>query len=296
MIRSMTGFGRAQFQVEDASYDVEVRSVNHRYLDAKLRLPRVMQGFEGLVRGRIQGRFSRGKLDLSVSAPAGRASASRVEIDFEAARSYLAAARSLESEAGVADGLSIGTLLALPGVSRFVEPEGSQDALQEALLSAVDTALDALEAMRLDEGAALERELLGRVSEIESRAACIGERSSEVQEAARERLRRRAEQLQQETGMLDEARLHQEVVIAADRLDITEELVRLRSHVQQFRAIVAEVAAGKPVGRRLDFLLQEFGREANTIGSKASDAPVAHEIVELKTDIERLREQVQNVE
>ena len=96
--------------------------------------------------------------------------------------------------------------------------------------------------------------------------------------------------------MLDEARLHQEVVIAADRLDITEELVRLRSHVQQFRAIVAEAEAGKPVGRRLDFLLQEFGREANTVGSKASDAPVAHEIVELKTDIERLREQVQNVE
>ena len=112
----------------------------------------------------------------------------------------------------------------------------------------------------------------------------------------RERLRRRAEQLRQETGVFDEARMHQEIVIAADRLDITEEVVRLRSHVGQFRDIVEGGDSGKPVGRRLDFLLQEFGREANTIGSKGADAPVAHQIVDLKTEIERLREQVQNVE
>jgi len=273
-----------------------VRSVNHRYLDAKLRLPRPMQGFEGELRGRIQKRFSRGKLDLSVTSPAGRVSTTRVEIDLDAARGYLEAAGALEAQGGVVGSIEVGTLLALPGVSRLVESELSPNVLHEALLAAVDAALDALESMRLDEGAALERELLGRVAAIEARAERVAGRSGEVQEVARERLRRRAEQLRQETGMLDEARLHQEVVIAADRLDITEELVRLRSHVQQFRAIVAEAEAGKPVGRRLDFLLQEFGREANTVGSKASDAPVAHEIVELKTDIERLREQVQNVE
>ena len=296
MIRSMTGFGRAGFQVENVSFDVEVRSVNHRYLDAKLRLPRPMQGFESELRGCIQKRFSRGKLDLSVTSPAGRAAAARVEIDIDAARAYLDAAGSLEGQGGAAGTLDVGTLMALPGVSRFVEAELSPEALRELLFATVDTALDALESMRLDEGVALERELLGRVTEIEVRTERIEGRSGEVQRVARERLRRRAEQLRQETGMLDEARLHQEVVIAADRLDITEELVRLRSHVAQFRAIVGEAAAGTPVGRRLDFLLQEFGREANTVGSKASDAPVAHEIVELKTDIERLREQVQNVE
>ena len=117
-----------------------------------------------------------------------------------------------------------------------------------------------------------------------------------MQRSVRERLRRRAEQLRQEAGILDEARLHQEIVLAADRLDVSEELVRLRSHVEQFRRILEEAGPGKPVGRRLDFLLQEFGREANTIGSNASDAPVAHTIVELKTEIERLREQVQNLE
>jgi uncharacterized protein (TIGR00255 family) len=292
----MTGFGRAAFQFENVSFDIEVRSVNHRYLDAKLRLPRPMQAFESELRGRIQARFSRGKLDLSVTSPAGRAAAVRVEIDIDAARAYLDAAGSLEGQGGAAGTLDVGTLMALPGVSRFVEAELSPEALRELLFATVDTALDALESMRLDEGVALERELLGRVTEIEVRAERIEGRSGEVQRVARERLRRRAEQLRQETGLLDEARLHQEVVIAADRLDITEELVRLRSHVAQFRAIVGEADAGTPVGRRLDFLLQEFGREANTVGSKASDAPVAHEIVELKTDIERLREQVQNVE
>jgi len=296
VIRSMTGFGRAAFQLENASYDVEVRSVNHRYLDAKLRLPRSMQGFESEVRGRIQKRFSRGKLDLSVTSPTGQAPEARVEIDFDAARGYLEAVAALEAQGVVAGSLDVGTLLALPGVSRFVEVELAPEFLREALLAAVDAALDALEAMRLAEGTALERELLGRVAVVEACAERVERRSGEVQAAVRERLRRRAEQLKQETGMLDEARLHQEVVIAADRLDITEELVRLRSHVQQFRAIAAEAEAGSPVGRRLDFLLQEFGREANTVGSKASDAPVAHEIVELKSDIERLREQVQNVE
>jgi len=121
-------------------------------------------------------------------------------------------------------------------------------------------------------------------------------RAEEVVEVARQRLRKRAEQIQRDVGILDEARLHQEIVIAADRLDITEELVRLRSHVEQFRETLASAGPGAPVGRRLDFLLQELGREANTVGSKASDAPLAQDVVELKTELERIREQVQNIE
>lgn len=292
----MTGFGRSSFRVEGLSFDVEVRSVNHRYLDARVRLPRVFAALESEVRGRIQARFARGKVDLSVTSPGGGAPAARVEVDLETARSYLEAAKSLAREQAVGGGLDVGALLSLPGVSRSVEPELASEVTREALLGAVDAALEALDGMRSAEGAALEHELLGRLDEVDARAERIEVRSGEVQAATRERLRRRAEQLRQETGLLDEARLYQELVIAADRLDITEELVRLRSHTQQFREIIAAGEAGKPVGRRLDFLLQEFGREANTVGSKASDAPVAHEIVDLKADIERLREQVQNVE
>ena len=296
MIHSMTGFGRSSFQLVGVAFDVEVRSVNHRYLDARVRLPRLLAALEGEVRARIQGRFARGKVDLSVTVPGGAAPTPRLEIDLEAAREYLRVARELSDGERVAGTLDVGTLLALPGVSRLAEPEVPAEALREALFDAVDAALEALDAMRVAEGEALERDLLERAARVDALAASLEERAGVVQEAVRERLRRRAEQLRQETGLLDEARLHQEIVIAADRLDVTEEIVRLRSHAQQFRRIVEEGGSGKPVGRRLDFLLQEFGREANTIGSKGCDAPIAHEIVELKTEIERLREQVQNVE
>jgi uncharacterized protein (TIGR00255 family) len=150
--------------------------------------------------------------------------------------------------------------------------------------------------MRAAAGAALERELVARLARIEALTDELGGRSESVAAATRERLRKRAEQLSRETGLVDEARLAQEIVLAADRLDVTEELVRLRSHVEQFRRILAESGPGQPAGRRLDFLLQELGREANTVGSKGGDAPVAHLVVELKTELERVREQVQNVE
>jgi uncharacterized protein (TIGR00255 family) len=192
--------------------------------------------------------------------------------------------------------IGVAGLLALPGVARFVEPDLSADALREGLLRAVDAALEAADAMRASEGEALLRDLLERLGRVQELVADVEARGEVVQQGVRERLRRRAEQLRQEVGIVDEARLHQEIVIAADRLDVVEELVRLRSHALQFRRILDEAGPGKPVGRRLDFLLQEFGREANTIGSKASDGPVAHTIVELKTEIERLREQVQNLE
>jgi uncharacterized protein (TIGR00255 family) len=292
----MTGFGRASFQVKDLAFDLEVRSVNHRYLDARVRLPRLLAGFEADVRRRIQQRFARGKLDLSVSAAGGAAPPTRLEIDLEAARQYLRAAAELGDEGDVSGKLEVGSLLALPGVSRFAEPEVSADELHSGLSRATDVALEALDAMRASEGAALERDLLSRLVRVAELADSLDQRASSVQDSVRERLRRRAEQLALEVGPIDEARLRQEIVIAADRMDVTEEIVRLRSHVDQFRQIVVVGDVGKPVGRRLDFLLQEFGREANTIGSKGSDAPIAHQVVELKTEIERLREQVQNVE
>ena len=296
MIRSMTGFGRASFQVGDLAFDVELRTVNHRYLDVRAKLPRVLAGFEADVRARVQARLGRGKLDLVVTTPAPVGPAPRLEIDLAAAKGYLEAARELHRQERVPGELGVADLLGLPGVARFSEVEVPAEPLREGLERAVDAALDAADAMRAREGAALERDLRERLRNVVGLVADVEARAGAVQQAARERLRRRAEQLRQETGILDEARLHQEIVIAADRLDVSEELVRLRSHVEQFERILGEAGPGKPVGRRLDFLLQEFGREANTIGSKASDAPVAHWIVELKTEIERLREQVQNVE
>jgi len=296
MIRSMTGFGRASFEVDGIHFDVEVRSVNHRYLNTRVRLPRLIGSFEAEVLNRLQSRFDRGKIDLSVSTPGGGAPQPRLDVDIEAVRQYIQAAAALRAEAQVEGTLNVNALLALPGVARFDESVIDLERLRGALFGATDAALDQLDSMRCSEGEALERDLQSRLGHVGKLMTSLEGRAGEVQVAVRARLRKRAEQLEQETGLLDPARLHQEVVLAADRLDVTEEIVRVRSHIEQFQRFLAEADAGEPVGRRLDFLLQEFGREANTIGSKGSDAPIAHEIIELKAEIERMREQVQNVE
>ncbi|UCE86530.1 MAG: YicC family protein [Deltaproteobacteria bacterium] len=296
MIRSMTGFGRAPVDVGGAGFEVEVRSVNHRFLDLRIRLPRALSAFESEVRARVQERFSRGKIDLAVSPRGGATPAPRFEIDFAVAEQYVEAAGKLAERHGLEARLGVAALLALPGVSRFVEPELPVEVLRDPLLAAVEQALEATDGMRQREGGALERELLARLTRVRELADALESRAGDVQQAVRERLRKRAAQLQSETGLVDEARLQQEVVLAADRLDIREEAVRLRSHVDQFREAVAASGPGRPAGRRLEFLLQELSREANTIGSKGSDAGLSHRVVELKTELERLREQVQNVE
>jgi len=289
----MTGFGRATFNLGEIGFEVEVRSVNHRHLDVRVRLPRLLAASEYSVRARVQQRLSRGKVDLTVVHPGSGAPPQRLEIDMAVAEQYTRAAEGLAALPGTLD---VATVLALPGVARFVEPELPAAALERALEGAVDTALDALEGMRATEGAVLYRDLSERSARVASLAESLEGRADVVQESIRARLHKRAQHLELETGLMDEARLHQEIVLAADRLDVTEEIVRLRSHVEQFRTVLESGGPGAPVGRQLEFLLQEFGREANTIGSKGSDAPIAHEVVELKTELERIREQVLNVE
>jgi uncharacterized protein (TIGR00255 family) len=292
----MTGYGRGGFELAGTGFDVEVRAVNHRFLDLRVKLPRALAGFEPAVRDRVAGRFARGKVEIAVQAPVGAAAGAHVEVDFEAAGRYLAAAREIERRFGLsAADLDADDLLGLPGVSRVVETPVDETE-GEALLDGVESALAAAAAMREAEGEGLEREFRSRLARVAELVEVLEARSGSVQEAVRERLRKRARELEAETGVLDEARLHQEIVLAADRLDVSEELSRLRSHVEQFLAVLDGAEAGQPVGRRLDFLLQELGREANTVGSKANDAEMAHAVVELKTELERIREQVQNVE
>jgi uncharacterized protein (TIGR00255 family) len=205
------------------------------------------------------------------------------------------AARRLGEAHGLSAELDVTVLLTMPGVTRFVEPTLPEAALTAGLIEGFTVALTELVAMREAEGNKLATEFGRRLTNVTELVDAFEKRSALVVEAARERLRRRTDQIRQDTGLIDEGRLYQEIVIAADRLDITEELVRLRSHVTQFSDIVSTAIVSKPVGRQLDFLIQEMLREANTVGSKASDAPLAHQVVELKTELERLREQAQNV-
>ena len=296
MIHSMTGFGRAGFEVGVVRFDVEVRCLNSRHLDVSVRLPRLLAGVEGELRALVQKGFARGKADLSVTLAAGAGPLPRLELDLEAAAQYVEAARGLAERHGLDRNLGVAELLALPSVARVVELELAPDALRDALLPAARQALANAQAMRSVEGSTLDRELRGRLVHVVRLAVALEERAGLVQAAVRDRLRKRTQQLQAETGLELEARLAHEIVLAADRLDVTEEIVRLRSHVEQFLAILDGGEAGEPAGRRLEFLLQELSREANTVGSKGGDAPVAHLVVELKTELERLREQVLNVE
>lgn len=291
----MTGFGRAQIEAGGVGLAVELRSVNHRHLDLSVRLPRALAGLELELRRALAARFARGKLDLVISVATGSAR-TELELDRALADRYLDFARTFAAERGVDAALHMGELLALPGVARVQEPVLDEATLRPELLAALETAAEAADAMRRAEGAVLERELRGRLARVTGLAAEVAERSGEVAAAARERLRKRAEQLRAETGLVDESRLAQELVSAADRMDVTEEVVRLQSHVAQFEASLAAAEPDAGVGRRLEFLLQEMLREANTIGSKAGEAKLAHHVVDLKTELERIREQALNVE
>ncbi len=293
MIRSMTGFGRVELDLEGLPLSVEVRTVNHRHLDVSVRTPRLFSALETGLKAKLRQRFQRGRVDATIALPPNSGPKARLQLDLDVAAQYRAFAAELGGEQAA---LSAERLVALPGVARLVEEEVSLEAAAPRLEEALDGAAAEADAMRLAEGEALERELRGRLQAVLDLVGALESRSGEVQAGARERIRRRAEQLREEIGSLDEARLHQEVALAADRLDVTEELVRLRSHVDQFGDVLGGADAETPCGRRLDFLLQEMMREANTIGSKAGDAPVAHHVVDLKTELERIREQVQNVE
>ncbi len=296
MIRSMTGFGSAAFEIDGVPFEVEIRTVNHRHLDVRARLPRSLAASETELKSRVQARLQRGKVDATVSVQGGASVPPSLEVDRDAVARLVAVARELAAEHGLPGEVRVADLLTVPGVTRLIERDIDFEHAAASLSTAWDEALDAVEAMRVREGESLEREVRTRLDTV---ARLLGEvelRAGSVVEAVREKLRRRTEKLEVETGLLDEARLHQEIVIAADRLDITEEVVRLGSHIEQFEETLSGKREEGAVGRRLDFLIQEMGRETNTIGSKGNDADIAHLVVDLKTELERIREQVQNVE
>lgn len=295
-LRSMTGFGSASFTLGGVAFEVEVRSVNHRHLDLRLKLPRQFASCESAVRDCVPRHVGRGKVDVTLNLAAGASAVSELDIDHDLAGQYVEAAGELSRKFHISGSLDVASLIGMPGVTRFVEPGIEEDEMSVVVCDAVDCALTALDEARLAEGAATLVDFNKRLARVADLVESLDARSGVVREATKERLRKRAGQLELETGLIDEARLHQEIVIAADRLDVTEEIVRLRSHIEQFHSVVASAGPDSMVGRKLDFLLQEFGREANTVGSKANDAPLAHDVVELKTELERIREQVQNIE
>jgi uncharacterized protein (TIGR00255 family) len=288
----MTGFGRGETAGQVRAYTVEVQSVNHRFLEARCRLPKRLAGLEPRVQRAVQQRFARGHFEVSVQEKDLDGRTRTLKIDLALARQYVESLRTLQREMELPGQV---TLEMLAGQRELISVEESEETLDEAwaeLEPALVAALDALAAMRGQEGAALTQALRRHLDEIEGVLSRVLGRTSDLVTAHRNRLRERVADLL-DGRLPDPLRLEQEVALLAERGDVAEECDRLRSHLAQFRETLDQSG---PQGRRLDFLLQEMNREANTIGSKAADASLAQDVVELKTAIERLREQVQNIE
>lgn len=292
MLKSMTGYGKGEATAPTGNFLVEIRSVNHRYGEISVRLPRSFYAFENEVKRLAASVLKRGKIDISVQWDEAAAANSAPQLDMAVARGYYDAYTRLSKELNLPQDAPLSLIMSQKGVIRDVAASIDETELQPQLLAAVESAVIALEGMRFREGEALANDLRARRQQVAEWAALIGERTPQVVIEYRQKLKSRLEQLL-EGAEVDEGRLAQEVALLADRSDITEELVRLSSHFSQFDEALR---SSEPVGRKLDFLMQEMNREVNTIGSKSNDAGITNLVIQIKAEMEKMREQVQNVE
>ena len=292
--RSMTGFGRARLRSKGLEVEVEIRSVNHRYLQIRQRLPEEFSPFEPAVEEQLRKRLRRGAVTLTATVVRSR-SERPVRVRADLAKRYLEDLRRLKKGLRLEGEPTLDRIVTLPGVLEPAEENGRRAEKEFAHLQrAVGQALSALEACRAREGRVLERDLRGRLSSLSRLCERVASRSPSLVEEYRGRLRRRVEELLSGAGVvLKPEDLAREVALFAARSDIAEELARLRSHIAEFGRTLQK---GAEAGRQLDFLLQEMNRETNTLGAKSGDAAIAHAVVEMKGEIERIREQVQNLE
>ena len=292
MIRSMTGFGRRQAPWQDGSVSVEVRSVNHRFLEVACRFPRSMTHLEESFKKAVQQRCSRGRVDMTVTIQGGKGRAGTVSLDQPLAKQYHQALHTLKKSLKLSGSIDIALIAGLRDVISVSDQPPEDPKLAKLVQKLIMQALDDLEGMRTREGIALAKDMQSRIQTIREHRAAVATRSPKLAQEAFERMKGRIEKL---LGVEppDVLRLHQEMALYADRGDITEEIVRLDSHMIQFEQTLNRAES---VGKTLDFLLQEMGREVNTIGSKANDAEIAGQVVQMKAELERIREQVQNVE
>lgn len=291
-MKSMTGYGKGISSHDGRELTVELKSVNHRFLDISLRLPRTLNCIEDPIRKILNTRLSRGHVDVFINYSNTRADSKTVRVDIPLAEAYVAAARSIPTHLGLEDDLTIVSVLKLPDVTEIVPASEDTDALIALAEEATDLAVDELEKMRSLEGERLSAALSQGLSTMESYRRQIMERAPFVVEDYRRKLTERIEQVVSDTEV-DRARLATEIALFADRSCIDEEIVRLGSHFVQFRT---SLSLKEPIGRKMDFIIQEMNRECNTIGSKANDSDLTNIVLLCKAEIEKLREQIQNVE
>ena len=292
MIKSMTGYGRALETVNGREFTVEIRSVNNRYLDCNIKMPRMISFAEDAVKQAVKQAVSRGKVDVFISMKSEGGDETKVTLNAALLGQYLTAMRSMVEEFGVKDDISVSTVSRLPDVFTVEKPEIDEEQLLADLMQVVAKALEGYNAMRTAEGTALDADLRSRGETILALVSQVEAGNGKTVADYRTRLENKLREVLANTA-IDESRILTEAAIFADKVAVDEETVRLRSHLKQMNDMLT---AGGAVGRKLDFLLQEMNREANTIGSKCTDVALARIVVDIKAELEKIREQTQNIE
>ena len=288
----MTGYGRAVETVNGREFTVELRSVNNRYLDCSVKMPRSVSFAEEAVKQAVKASVSRGKVDVFISIKSENSDDTKISLNTAVLEGYLSAMRQMVSDFGVRDDISVSTVSRLPEVFTVEKPEVDEDQLKADLMAVVDKALAGYDAMRVAEGKALDADLRSRGNAILELVAQVEAGNAQTVIDYRTRLENKLKEVLANTS-IDESRILTEAAIFADKVAVDEETVRLRSHLQQMNNMLT---AGGAMGRKLDFLLQEMNREANTIGSKCTDVRLARIVVDIKAELEKIREQTQNIE
>ena len=292
MIKSMTGYGRAVETVNGREFTVELRSVNNRYLDCTVKMPRSLSFAEETVKQAVKQAVSRGKVDVYISVKSETADDTKITLNTAVLEGYLAAMRQMVTDFGVKDDISVSTVSRLPEVFSVEKPEVDEEQLKADLLQVVAKALASYNSMRETEGKALDADLRSRGNTILELVANVEAGNGQTVIDYRTRLENKLKEVLANTS-IDESRILTEAAIFADKVAVDEETVRLRSHLEQMNTMLT---TGGAVGRKLDFLLQEMNREANTIGSKCTDVRLARIVVDIKAELEKIREQTQNIE
>jgi uncharacterized protein (TIGR00255 family) len=293
MLKSMTAYATNETNEQNIFISVEIRTYNSRHLDIMLRRPSGYLNLEEKIKGLLSSAIVRGRVEVRLKITDDSETAGAYEVDLNKAKAYFAALEQLKSALNLKGGPSLDSIAAVPGVLQPAENGQDSEASWPSIVSCMQPALDELDRMRRQEGAFLEKDFLQRLERMEQGIDQIGQMAAGLVDQYREKLLARIDALTQGTVELDPMRVAQETALLADRSDISEEIVRARSHIAQFRTIME---ADEPAGRKLNFLLQEFNREFNTMGSKIGQADIAHIVVDMKAEIEKMREQVQNIE
>lgn len=292
MIKSMTGYGGAKGSVEGLDISIELKSVNNRYLDTSVRLPRSFLFAEDGIKAAVQRHISRGKVDVFVSIDSSAAGDMTVKINQPLLKGYIEAVNSIANEYGLPNDMTAMSVCRFPDVLSVEKKDMDAEAITSGIIAIAEQALEDFDSMRLREGEKLRDDVLSKLGAIESLVSVVEQESPKTLADYRARLESKMAEVLGSAG-IDENRILAEAAIFADRIAVDEETVRLRSHMSQLKTMIS---GNSPTGRKIDFLIQEFNREANTIGSKCQNSHIAHVVVDLKSEIEKIREQIQNIE